>query len=158
MLRSGDLGHRSPGRARLSHGTIIRCTPVSGEDDDADCVATRPGRSGGVARDLSRGAVPVLTPPAGPPFAASAQAVDRIVARGEPVYGINTGFGKLASVKIDRGPSKYFSATSCCRMRPAWASERRSPIVRLMMALKLASLARGPAQASARDGRRGSRL
>ena len=26
----------------------------------------------------------------------------RIVAKGEPVYGINTGFGKLASVRIAR--------------------------------------------------------
>ena len=29
-----------------------------------------------------------------------ADAVERIVERGEPVYGINTGFGKLASVRI----------------------------------------------------------
>ena len=29
-----------------------------------------------------------------------ADAVARIVAKGEPVYGINTGFGKLASVRI----------------------------------------------------------
>ena len=33
--------------------------------------------------------------------AASAAAVERILARGEPVYGINTGFGKLAGVRID---------------------------------------------------------
>ena len=32
---------------------------------------------------------------------ASAEAVERILARGEPVYGVNTGFGKLASVRID---------------------------------------------------------
>src|SRR3546814_6817637 len=31
---------------------------------------------------------------------ASAAAVARIVAKGAPVYGINTGFGKLASVRI----------------------------------------------------------
>ena len=30
----------------------------------------------------------------------SAEAVVRIVAKGEPVYGVNTGFGKLASVQI----------------------------------------------------------
>ena len=29
-----------------------------------------------------------------------AEAVERIVAKGEPVYGVNTGFGKLASVRI----------------------------------------------------------
>ena len=32
--------------------------------------------------------------------AASAASVERILARGEPVYGINTGFGKLAGVRI----------------------------------------------------------
>ena len=32
----------------------------------------------------------------------AARTVDEIVARGEPVYGINTGFGKLASVRIAR--------------------------------------------------------
>ena len=31
---------------------------------------------------------------------ASAEAVRVIVERGEPVYGINTGFGKLASIRI----------------------------------------------------------
>jgi histidine ammonia-lyase len=35
-----------------------------------------------------------------PVIAESAAAVERILAKGEPVYGINTGFGKLASVRI----------------------------------------------------------
>ncbi len=34
----------------------------------------------------------------------------RIVAKGEPVYGINTGFGKLASVRIDDGRSRDAAA------------------------------------------------
>ena len=34
-------------------------------------------------------------------IAASAAAVGRILARGEPVYGINTGFGKLACLRIE---------------------------------------------------------
>ena len=42
-------------------------------------------------------------PPRMPAIEASARAVDAIVARGEPVYGINTGFGKLASVHIAAG-------------------------------------------------------
>src|SRR3546814_4861821 len=36
-----------------------------------------------------------------PHIAESAAAVGRILAHGDPVYGINTGFGKLASVRID---------------------------------------------------------
>src|SRR3569832_871713 len=36
-----------------------------------------------------------------PQIQQSAAAVQRILARGEPIYGINTGFGRLASVRID---------------------------------------------------------
>lgn len=46
----------------------------------------------------------------------SAQVVDAIVAKGEPVYGINTGFGKLASVRIEREDLETLQRTSCCRM------------------------------------------
>jgi len=34
---------------------------------------------------------------------AGAKTVEAIVAKGEPVYGINTGFGKLASIRIPDG-------------------------------------------------------
>ena len=52
-------------------------------------------------RAIYRGAVPPLDP--GLPAGDQARAPRRsraIVATGEPVYGINTGFGKLASVRI----------------------------------------------------------
>ena len=67
-----------------------------------------------------------------------------IVASGEPVYGINTGFGKLAE-RADRAwrPCGVAAQSSCCRTPPASASQCLSPRVRLMMALKLASLGRG---------------
>ncbi|NWP10156.1 aromatic amino acid lyase, partial [Escherichia coli] len=52
-------------------------------------------------RAIWRGAVPKLDPASAPRIAESAAAVARILARGEPVYGINTGFGKLASVRIE---------------------------------------------------------
>ena len=45
--------------------------------------------------------------------------------KGEPVYGINTGFGKLATVRSTPAISRRCSATSCCRMRPAWGSRPR---------------------------------
>jgi histidine ammonia-lyase len=51
-------------------------------------------------RAIYRGAVPKLDNACRPKIKASAEAVARIVAKGEPVYGINTGFGKLASVRI----------------------------------------------------------
>ena len=52
-------------------------------------------------RAIYRGGSPRLDPACRPGVAASAAAVARIVARGEPVYGVNTGFGKLASVRIE---------------------------------------------------------
>ena len=51
-------------------------------------------------RAIYRGATPTLDPACGHAVKSSAETVARIVAKGEPVYGINTGFGKLASVRI----------------------------------------------------------
>jgi histidine ammonia-lyase len=57
---------------------------------------------------------------------ASAAAVAAIVAKGAPVYGINTGFGKLASVRIEREDLATLQrGTSCSRMPPVWASRCR---------------------------------
>jgi histidine ammonia-lyase len=51
-------------------------------------------------RAVANGAAVRLDPAAIPAVDAGARAVDAIIARGEPVYGINTGFGKLASAHI----------------------------------------------------------
>ena len=51
-------------------------------------------------RAIYEGASVALDPGCQGRVAASAAAVGRIVARGEPVYGVNTGFGKLATVRI----------------------------------------------------------
>ena len=59
-----------------------------------------------------------LDPAAWPLVARAAEAVAAIVARGEPVYGINTGFGKLAGSESSRATSRGSSGTSCCRTRP----------------------------------------
>ncbi|GAE57353.1 hypothetical protein XPR_3988, partial [Xanthomonas arboricola pv. pruni MAFF 301420] len=50
-------------------------------------------------RALYRGADVVLDEACAAAVLRSAQTVEAIVARGEPVYGVNTGFGKLASVR-----------------------------------------------------------
>ena len=52
-------------------------------------------------RAIWRGANVAIDPSYRAAVAASAAAVGRILARGEPVYGINTGFGKLAGVRIE---------------------------------------------------------
>ncbi|MBV8664468.1 MAG: aromatic amino acid lyase, partial [Hyphomicrobiales bacterium] len=51
-------------------------------------------------RAIWRGDTVVFDGSCEPAVAASAAAVARILDRGEPVYGINTGFGKLAGVRI----------------------------------------------------------
>ena len=94
-------------------------------------------------RAIYRGAAPKLDAQHHPRIQASADAVARIVARGEPVYGINTGFGKLASVGIaaeDLVALQRNIVLSHC----AGIGEPLSPVItRLMMALKIASLAQG---------------
>ncbi|WJR77305.1 histidine ammonia-lyase [Bradyrhizobium sp. NP1] len=60
-----------------------------------------------------------------------------------PVYGINTGFGKLASKRIAPEQTALLQynliVSHCCGVGPATPE----PIVRLMMALKIISLGRG---------------
>ena len=89
-------------------------------------VLLRPGHGqpGGVARRFTAARRSTVDPACRAAIRRGADAVERIVAKGEPVYGINTGFGKLASVRIATATSRPCSATSCCRMRPAWARQR----------------------------------
>jgi histidine ammonia-lyase len=94
-------------------------------------------------RAVYRGAGVRLDPACRPAMAASARAVEAIVARGEPVYGINTGFGKLASVRIEAGDLARLQ-TNIVLSHAAGVGEPVPPeIVRLMMGLKIASLAQG---------------
>jgi len=73
----------------------------------------------------------------------SAQAVDAIIAAGAPVYGINTGFGKLASVRIEPDDLATLQRNIVLSHAAGVGEPMPLPIVRLMLALKLASLARG---------------
>jgi histidine ammonia-lyase len=92
---------------------------------------------------IYRGAVPVLDPSCRPAIEASAAAVARIVARGEPVYGINTGFGKLASVRIPPADLETLQRNIVLSHAAGTGEPMPVAIARLMMALKLASLAQG---------------
>ena len=94
-------------------------------------------------RDIYRGAIPRLDQAAAPQIAASAAAVERIIQKGEPVYGINTGFGKLASVRIGDADLAKLQRNIVLSHAAGTGAPSPVPIVRLMMALKLASLAQG---------------
>ena len=94
-------------------------------------------------RAIYRGARAALDPACRPAVAASAAAVEAIVAKGEPVYGINTGFGKLASVRIDAADLAPLQRNIVLSHAAGVGEPMPVAIVRLMMALKLASLAQG---------------
>ncbi len=94
-------------------------------------------------RDVHRGAVPRLDPACHPRVEASAAAVAAIVAKGEPVYGINTGFGKLASVRIAAADLATLQRNIVLSHAAGVGEPMPAEVVRLMMALKLASLAQG---------------
>ena len=94
-------------------------------------------------RAIYRGAVPRLDPACLPGVEASAASVARILARGEPVYCINTGFGKLASVRIGDHELEILQRNIVLSHAAGVGAAMPVPIARLMMALKLASLAQG---------------
>src|SRR5471030_945296 len=56
---------------------------------------------------------------------ASQETVNRIVESGKVVYGINTGFGKLAQTRIPAERLAELQRTWCCRTVSAWAKSWR---------------------------------
>ncbi|CAB3638700.1 Histidine ammonia-lyase [Achromobacter mucicolens] len=84
-----------------------------------------------------------LDPGAAQGIDASVATVERIIAEGRTVYGINTGFGLLASTKIAREDLQALQ-TSLVRSHAAGVGEALDDaMVRLIMVLKINSLARG---------------
>ncbi len=94
-------------------------------------------------RAIYFGADVSLTASCRPVVDAGAATIERIVALGAPVYGINTGFGKLASVSI--GVRDLATLQRNLVLSHASGVGERVPehVVRLMLALKIASLAQG---------------
>jgi len=94
-------------------------------------------------RDIYRGETPTLDPACVPVIERSAAAVSAIIAKGEPVYGINTGFGKLANVHIPPADLATLQRNIVLSHSAGAGAPMPVPVARLMMALKLASLAQG---------------
>lgn len=94
-------------------------------------------------RAIYRGATPKLDPACRAAVTDGAEAVARIVAKGEPVYGINTGFGKLASVRIDNADLARLQRNIVLSHAAGVGEPMPVNVARLMMALKLASLGQG---------------
>ena len=94
-------------------------------------------------RQVYRGARVRLDASAQAAVQRSADAVAAIVARGEPVYGINTGFGKLASVRIERDDLETLQRNIVLSHAAGVGEPMPVDVTRLMLALKLTSLAQG---------------
>jgi histidine ammonia-lyase len=76
-------------------------------------------------------------------IAASAAVVQRAAGGNAPVYGVNTGFGKLAGTRIDAADLATLQL-NLIRSHSVGVGEPLDPaVVRLVLALKAASLARG---------------
>jgi histidine ammonia-lyase len=90
-----------------------------------------------------RGAPATLDPGARTGIEAAAARVAAAVAAGAPVYGVNTGFGKLASMTIPAHDTARLQRNLILSHCSGVGDPTPEPIVRLMMALKLVSLGRG---------------
>ena len=152
LCSAADTGHPCPARGALSP----RPPPGSASG------RVRPPRKGEARRAVSAGTL--LRPGAmaladwraiyfGAPVAldegcraavqAGAATIDAILAKHEPVYGINTGFGKLASVRIPDGDLAQLQRNLVLSHAAGVGEPLAAPVVRLMMALKLANLGQG---------------
>jgi histidine ammonia-lyase len=94
-------------------------------------------------RAILDGATAMLDPATHPRIAAAAAIVAKAATGDAAVYGINTGFGKLASKRIAPEDTaklqRNLILSHCCGM----GDPTPAHVVRLMMALKLLSLGRG---------------
>ncbi len=94
-------------------------------------------------RAVWQGATPRLDPVCHEAISQSAQAVARILAKGKPVSGINTGFGKLATVRIPDEQLEALQRNIVLSHAAGVGDPSPTGIVRLMMALKMTNLGRG---------------
>jgi histidine ammonia-lyase len=95
-------------------------------------------------RDIWIEAVPLaLAQSAYPAIESSASTIRRIVARGDAAYGVNTGFGKLAKTRIPDEQLELLQRNLILSHSVGTGELLDDMIVRLIMALKIGSLARG---------------
>src|SRR5207244_9733715 len=76
-------------------------------------------------------------------IAASVRAVRELVGRHDAVYGINTGFGKLAQTRIADDQLVQLQKNLVLSHSAGVGKPLEAPVVRLMLLLKAASLAHG---------------
>ncbi len=75
--------------------------------------------------------------------ARSAQAVGDLIRKGAPIYGVNTGFGKLAKQRIAEADLSQLQVNIVRSHAAGVGDPLRPEIVRLVLLLKIAALAQG---------------
>ena len=73
----------------------------------------------------------------------SRRVLEKALAEGRTLYGVNTGFGQLAQTRIPAGELKHLQKNLVLSHAAGVGERLPDPIVRLVIALKIASLARG---------------
>jgi len=95
-------------------------------------------------RDLSRGGVKLsLSRDARRDIERGAAAVAEIVRRGQPAYGVNTGFGRLAQTHIPHDQLELLQRNLVLSHAVGVGDPLPAGVVRLMLALKIVALSRG---------------
>ncbi|HRO80507.1 MAG TPA: histidine ammonia-lyase [Alicycliphilus denitrificans] len=112
---------------------------------EPDMLVLRPGHvSLAELRRLAAGGVRLQLDPAAQAAMLAAQAtVQRIVDEDQVVYGINTGFGKLASTKIAHDHLADLQRNLVLSHSVGTGEPLPDPVVRMVLATKAVSLARG---------------
>jgi histidine ammonia-lyase len=95
-------------------------------------------------RDLSRGGLELeISPSARADIERGAAAVAGIVRRGQPAYGVNTGFGRLAQTHIPNDQLELLQRNLVLSHAVGVGEPLPAGVVRLMLGLKIVALARG---------------
>ena len=95
-------------------------------------------------RDLSRGGAALsISEGAYAAIDRGARTVADIVRRGAPAYGVNTGFGRLAQMHIPNDQLELLQRNLVLSHAVGVGEPLPASVVRLMLALKIASLAQG---------------
>src|SRR3982751_6223197 len=97
----------------------------------------------GTLRKLWQGEAAALDDAAMQRVAAAAASVDRIVASGETVYGVNTGFGLLANTRIPDDRLAELQTNLILSHSAGLGDPLPRHVTRLMIVLKLLGLGRG---------------
>ena len=107
-----------------------------------------PLRAGGLTLTALRGA---LNAPVSMPLTRADQSrvrrsravIERLIARGETAYGVNTGFGSLASKRISTADLTRLQHNLVLSHAAGTGAPLSDEVVRLVLVLKIASLAQG---------------